>query len=481
MELFDATLGVAEWYSVLNWDCLPDMGSCHSFAAAGEQEEFLQRYVITGELRRFYGTILEKLKTKRIGQPVVLLKGDPGIGKTTFIYSLKSHVTNNEELNKKYVFYACHANSIDTDDWEHEVVHHTKQALKEYYLSCNQKDLYRKLCGDDGDNISGKRRQISKLKTCMAGSEHRFRFEKTLVFVLDNVDTVTNHKRVVDAFQLINLILEPGIIKKWFVVRPETINRYPSSERNRLESFVSDHLTVPSVSLYEVAKKRVQNTTGNKKGKINPFSAELCNDIVLPFCKGNTRRGLSVLEAILRDTAPKGFVNKNADERVIQNYIRKNAMLTMYKEGLVRDLHGVEYSTKSLETPMAYDLLCLAKFSSNERTLRAMLYKAIERRNSNVNYEITGRDNKFIIHDHEFDKLLNLLAESGLIFRDKRSEVTTLTALGAAHIDIATPKYYMQICKKHGSSTRTDSYWRASAVDISHASIAKNFSTSPII
>ena len=92
MDVFDSELGVAEWFSVLNWECLPDFGPCHSYAATGQVEKFLKRYVINKELERFCGTILEKLKSNRAGQPMVVLEGDPGVGKTTLIYLSLIHI-----------------------------------------------------------------------------------------------------------------------------------------------------------------------------------------------------------------------------------------------------------------------------------------------------------------------------------------------------------------------------------------------------
>jgi len=481
MEIFDESYGISEWFDVLKWKCLPDMGPCHQFAASGEQQEFLQRYVVTPELQKFCGSILEKLKTKRIGQPVVMLKGDPGVGKTTMIYSLKSYLTNNPELCRMYSLYACHANNIDLDDWEHEVLYHAKQALKEHFFACKQGRLFNRICSDDeGSSDVDLRRQINRLKTCMAGDKYRNRFELTLIFVLDNVDTVTDSNRVLDAFELLNKVLEPAIIKKWFVVRPETIANYNSKQKKRLESFVSSQLTMPKTSLYEIAKKRVLNTTGDGSNKSNPFGKELCDEIILPFCKGNLRKGLSVLESLLLNTEPKGFKEKMTSEKVIQNYLRKNIVKTLYNEGLINNLHDIRYGVNALESPMAYDLLCLTKYSNQKNILLAMLYDATERRNKQTGYIVTGRDNKFTIYDHEFEKLIKSLKESELVSTDQANNVN-LTSLGHAHINISTASYYASLSKEQGTSLRSDTYWEVASVDVSHAAIARNHSTSPII
>ena len=158
MNLFDSNVGISEWYSVLNWDFLPDFGPCHHHAASGEIEEFMQRYVMTDELKRFCGTISEKLESRRIGQPVVMLEGNPGLGKTTLIYSLSAHVTSSSSLNQSYVFYACHANNIDNEGWEYEVLYHIKQALKQLFNSCSQKSLYNKICTNENDCVNGLRK-----------------------------------------------------------------------------------------------------------------------------------------------------------------------------------------------------------------------------------------------------------------------------------------------------------------------------------
>lgn len=480
MQLFDADYGIAEWLPVLNWEKIPDLGPCHNYAASGEEEEFLHRYVITEELRNFCGTLLLKLKTKRIGHPVVMLEGDPGIGKTTLVYALKAHVTNDAELNSAYTFYACHANCIDNPDWEREILYHSKQALKALFSSCNQLKLLNQICADESDDVDGLRVQINRLKTCIAGEKHRNKFKKTLVFVLDNVDTVTDSERVIEAFELINKILEPSIIKKWIVVRPETVRNYSIKQKKRIESFISDHLTMPRVSLFDVVKKRISKTTGNKSKKINPFGPDLCDELVLPLCNGNLRKGLSVLEAVLRDTPPKGFADRKTDKKIIRNYLRKCIVPVLFKENLLVNLHDIRYSIKSMEAPMAYDLLCLTKYSSQQRHLLSMLYDAIDRRNKSLSYSITGRENKYTIYDHDLDNLLTLLSQDGLVIWDKRQETVILTALGNAHINIATQSYYAQLCEELGAALRSSTYWAAAEVDVSHASVAKAFSTTPL-
>lgn len=481
-EIFDSNVGISEWYPVLNWECLPDMGPCHSYAASGEIDQFKQRYLVEGDLERFYGTVLDKLRHNRATQAVVLIKGDPGIGKTTFIYSLVAHTTSNKILNEKYVIYACHANNIQGNNWEHEVLYHAKKALKVLFMECNQMERFDTICCKHDDGDEGLRQQVRCLKTCVSDSEHRAKFTKTLIFVLDNVDSVTESERVLDAFELVNNVLEPGIIKKWFVVRQETLTaKYTKTQRERLFSFVADQLAFPKVNLFDVAKKRINNTTGAGENKINPFSKEMCDEVVLPFCNGNLRDGLSVLEAILRNVSPKGFAGRNTDESVIQNYIRKGMAKTLAERELLVNLHLAKYRVIEIESPIIYDLLCFVPYTNEKRKLLALLYEATEMRNKYSAYCITGRERKLIIQDHEITKAFEILDKENLVIWNKNEGYIQLTKLGNAHIKVASQKYYVDICRDLASHTRSETYWKVASINISHASIARKFGTSKII
>lgn len=477
---FDDGVGVSEWFSVLGWGKLPDMGPCHSLAASGEVEKFRRRYLITDDLQRFYVNILTRLKSHRVGQPVVLLKGEPGIGKTTLVYTLKAHLTDNEELNSNYFMYACHANYLDNDDWELDVLEHSRNALRDYFYACGQKKLFDKICGDDdGSQARDLKRQVNRLKTCVMGDKDRGKFKLTLIFVLDNVDTVSDGDRILDAFELINKILEPARFKKWFVVRPNTFSGYNKKKKARLESFVSHTLIMPKVSLFEVAEKRIMQTTGSKKNIKNPFDKALCDEIILTFCEGSIRKGLSVLESLLLNTEAKGFAGKSVSEKVIQNYLRKNIVRILYNEDLLINLHSMNFSAKALESPMAYDLLCFTRFSSDHGTLLSMLYDSTERRNRSTEYSITGRDNKFTIYDHEFGKLVSSLKESKLVNITDDGKVV-ITPLGLAHVTVSSPVYYAKVSSEQVFCIRTKLYWKAAAIDVSHSAIATRHSTSAI-
>lgn len=480
-EMFDRNQGVSEWFDILNWDMLPDMGACHPFAAAGKLSEFERRFVMTDELGKFSGTLAEKFESDRATQPIVALVGVPGIGKTTFIYLLSSFIHSNNELKDKYTFYPFQANKICNVNWKYEVYSAIKSALRLHFGTTGNKNAFNAICEAGPDTEKGLEVQLNELKTYL--TDNRQKFKKTLIFVLDNVDTVNESSRVLEAFNLINTVLEPAIIKKWFVVRPETIESYSNEEKERFNSFNADRLVLPQVSLYEVVCKRVINTTVNhdsNKKILNPFDKELCNTIIQPLCKGNLRRGLSVVESLIRDTSPKEF-SKSTDETVLQNYLRKSVVPVLFNQDLLVNLHSIKYSSKTLETPMAYDLLCLTRYASEINLLGALLFEATERRNKQKGYGITGRENKFTIRDHEVVHILKKLHDDGLVIYKNEEQEVILTQLGNAHINIATPKFFAEVCKTYGNSIRTQEYWEASAVSLAYSSLGRLLSTSKII
>ena len=96
------------WYPILRWSRLPNFGNCHTLQ---DLEEFGKNYKETYDINRFRRNLLENL-TGQFEQINIRILGNPGSGKTTFIYSLLKAISENgnKGILDKYVFYIFHVN-----------------------------------------------------------------------------------------------------------------------------------------------------------------------------------------------------------------------------------------------------------------------------------------------------------------------------------------------------------------------------------
>lgn len=476
-----STLSV--WMDLLNWECWPDFGNCHELVATGELEEFYQRYLVSSELQDFSNNLAFKLKNKKNNSSSwVLISGNPGIGKTTFLYALIAHVEIDPALREKYVFSVCHANNVSGENWKLEIFRHVKRALKKLYIECSQTDAFDRICCSGDDSESSLDTQIRDLKNFMFKEGNKNFFPKTLVFVVDNVDTVMDEERIISSFELINTIIEPSGIKKWIAIRPETLSRYSKPGRVRMKSFVRENMNMPVISFYDVVCKRIDNSSGGNDNPLNPFNKELCDEFIFPLCDENMRKSFDVLEKILEFVPPKGFAGKTInDSSVIANYFRNRLTRTLNEAGELVDLHKQVYRTKEIESPIIYDLLKLVPFSASSNALFAMLHDATARRNTVIGYKITGRDSTFKISATEFKESLRILNDLNMIRWDQTEDTITITQKGNALCNLATAQHYAEVCKENPDTNRSSIYWEAANVDVSHAALVRNFATSRII
>ncbi len=474
--LFDEEVGVTEWFKLLGWISYPDLGNCHSLLTEGRTKEFDLRYYSSDELKEFASNLKLKLQHTSAAGTMMLVQGNPGIGKTTFLFTLLDHATKDKQLNAQYKFYICHANNAKGENWRYQILEKIKESLFELYEESEQGNVFDRLCCEIVDSEQGLAAQVLELKNYVFNPANKGKFSRTLVFILDNIDTIDDANRLMDIFEFINSTIEPGGIKKWLIVRPETLEKFTSKQLTRIDSFVTNHEELPLVSLHKVIEKRILNTTGSSDfKKINPFSKELCDELILPVCDGSIRAGMDVLAKLLELRKPKGFsVTGGQSERALQTYIRTGVTAALYVTKKIPDLHKSKFRVTSLETPLVFDLLNLINFASNPTRLKGLLHTATERRNQHTRYLVSGRTRTFTIQPSEFNEAIRILIENKLVYSN--SDRVFLTEKGKSFINLATPIHYAGVCRDRNAD-RSDNYWQIASVDVTYSSVVTEFTT----
>ncbi len=88
---------ISDWYPVLNWSKLPNFGSCHTKQCV---TEFTNSYYRDEKIVTLYQNICQTLSAD-YASANVRISGDPGAGKTSFLYAIKNIVI----IPKQLVFY----------------------------------------------------------------------------------------------------------------------------------------------------------------------------------------------------------------------------------------------------------------------------------------------------------------------------------------------------------------------------------------
>ena len=456
---------ISSWYEILAWKELPNFGHFHT---DGSVDNYKRNYYVSNEILALYKNLLETMKN-RFNSANIRLTGDPGSGKTSFIYSLIEQAKlKKDALFNNFVFYNFHINRADGVNFEDEIKFHIKEAWKQYFTMCGLSDDYQRI------RQQGLHRKDMINRLTEVFREKKSVFTKILIFIIDDVDLLEEEKvdTVVDA---VMKHLEVASVKKWIVLRDVTFENYGASVKAKIEQFFPDPFKFPTISLYELIDFRIKNTSGttkspNKNGK-NPFSKHLCDDIVLPMCEGNMREGLSLLKTVLEDYPPKK-IEKNIDITFVINYLEKASINTFLKSGKLINLHVGAYRSTFL--PLSIDILNCALYHSSYNIVYAAVNSASQERNAKAGSIVTGMDKILKIREEDFKHSLDKLAEFRLVKLHGKKRIE-LTERGRIHAVYSSRDHYFNTCKDKIKYIVDDKlYWRLSGLTLNHERIVRD-------
>lgn len=174
---------IESWFPILNWDKLPNLGSCHTI---NNYRDFLRNYFVSYEIDKFKKNLFATL-TGEFEIPNMKIMGRPGCGKTSFIYYLLKSAANEKNiLLSKYFFYIFHANRAAGAVTEDVIVHYILEAWGEYYSACGNGDIFSRI---NRQNVSAKEK-LNKLTDFF--KKRRGEFGKILIFVIDDADLLSD-------------------------------------------------------------------------------------------------------------------------------------------------------------------------------------------------------------------------------------------------------------------------------------------------
>ncbi|MCA3928879.1 LYR motif-containing protein [Vibrio vulnificus] len=457
---------ISDWYPVLNWSKLPNFGSCHTKQCV---TEFTNSYYRDEKIVTLYQNICQTLSAD-YASANVRISGDPGAGKTSFLYAIKKYSDNPEAVSvlSNFYFYILHINKVDDigteSKYKDEIIYHVKRAWKEFYISCGQKDNYSRFKHQDLDDKA----LVNKLSDYY--KNHKADFSKILVFVVDDVDLLPG-EHVGTIVDLVLKNIEIGSVKKWLVIRKTTFDNYSAATKKKIEQFFPDPYQYPSISLYDIANYRVRNTSNSDDPKM-PFSKEMCDQIVMLICEGNIREGLSLLKSVLEENFP-GNMPSSSGEEFIQNYLDKCVVRTLSSSQKLIDLHAKLFRVSHF--PIAIDILSCAIHHTSIDLVFGGVNDCLLKRNINSGYLVGKKDKTFKLKPSDFDFVLNRLVEHGLIEKIQKDRIR-ITEKGLITAHFCNGEYYYDYCySKNNLHFEGDTYWQLAKRTLNHKEIMDTY------
>jgi DNA polymerase III delta prime subunit len=252
-----------KWKQVLNWNVIPEFKSIHSL----QEDRFLGCYYVPETVNEFTDKIKNSL-IEGYGFNHKTIVGEPGCGKTTFIYFLKSKLK--AEQSKLHIEILHIQRMVARDDYKEVIEERVFKILKQYFISNSLSQEFESITKD----CNNRKIAINNIEDYII--DNKLRFPKRLIIVIDDVDE-TKEDIVDKSLRYFYSLVECEQISKWLIARATTLDNYSEGLINFIETKFPQRLVFPKVDLYGVINTRIKHD--NPDGT-NPFIPELCHSII---------------------------------------------------------------------------------------------------------------------------------------------------------------------------------------------------------
>lgn len=316
-----------KWKSLLNWNSVPPFGTIHKLSP----EKFEEYYYLPDRVKEVVDTIYFSLEEK-YGNTNTLIIGEPGSGKTTFLYYLVKRLAEHSAILSQYSFSILHINRFSsTSDAEKVIEHRVLGILQSYFAANDLIDIFNKLTGDD----TILREKINRIEDFIILEKDRFK--KQLIIIIDDIDE-TDEVDVERNLKYLFGLLECEQIPKWLVVRNTSLDHYKRDFISFIETKFGRSIAFPRVDLYGVLNQRIM--AANPKGT-NPYLQPLCAMMVQVF-NNDLRRAVANAAAFLEHLSAPAENNYSAE--FIYNYFAKSFTRVMVAINIFPNIYRDSYS-----------------------------------------------------------------------------------------------------------------------------------------
>ena len=202
---------LSDWNEYFGTKHRPNFGDVHTKYG---QPDFEKEYFWSPSLVEFQNRVLDTL-TGNFEMLNMLITGNPGVGKTSFLYSLRHKLeTDPGNGHVLKIFHSNRARGFNNpSEAEERVQEEICEAWRLLYESTGHTLTFKQLTGS-GNSL---RKRLNDLSDFYL--KNKSKFNKILVFAVDDVDLLDQ----TELLQIVKFVignLEIKSVKKWFFVRP---------------------------------------------------------------------------------------------------------------------------------------------------------------------------------------------------------------------------------------------------------------------
>lgn len=332
-------MSVTDWKEVLGWSSVPMFGEIHKL----EARELKASYYLPANVLEVVTIIKNSLK-EGFGFTNKRIIGEPGAGKTTFIYYIKKCLSTGEPGFRDYSFHILHLNRLRAIDHIEDLVEkRTLKLLADYFEENGLSQEYHTLLKEEPQ----RKEQINKLEDFILYEERRFK--RKLIVLVDDIDE-TEESDVEVALRYFYGLLECHHICKWLIVRNTTLDHYKKDFLGFIDTKFGQSIKFPRVDLHGILATRIKAL--NPKGG-NPFTQDICGRLVEIF-NLDLRQACAAVPSFLEQVSP--LPSGTYSDSFIGQYFGKNFSRVMTASQVFPNIY---YSSQLRYIPLEKDVLCV--------------------------------------------------------------------------------------------------------------------------
>lgn len=434
--------------------------------------DFEKEYLWSEPLKEFHYRLLDTL-TGTFEMLNVLITGNPGIGKTSFLYFLRHRFEASPD--QKYVLKIFHTNHARGHSKDSDVEERVQKEILEGWEALYNKNGHDVTFGQITNAGHSLRKTLNELSDYYL--RNKSKFSSMLILAVDDVDLLDKDE-LVKIVKYVCSNIEAKSAKKWFFVRPQTYRNYDEKTKDFLQGFFPDIRELPRTRLHDIVKHRIAAVSKDEVSR-SPFSPHLCAYIE-ELVDHNIRRAFPALERILCEISRPA--KSETAEEVVRNYVDRAAIRSLIGQSLIPDIHSPDFRTVSFPLPL--DLLRFLLYSADLAILKPCLDIAVKERYQRsrpqglkrVSTDIQTRKKPSpYVRDVDLSFTLDELVKAQLV--EKRGPAYRLTSRGKVVALFSAQPYFLEqsITKTPEQINYDEDYVRLADIKIDHQGIAETF------
>lgn len=349
-----------KWVGMLNWSKIPEFGPIHKL----DDDRFSGCYYLPETVAEVVDRIAFSID-KDYGFTNKTIVGEPGSGKTTFVYFLKQFLLKNGHENNFHIEILHLQRLVDEKEYKSVVEKRTLKILKAYFYANAQGRHHENIL--KGETIS--KEIVNKLEDFIMAN--RPLFKKKLIIIVDDIDE-TPEEIVEGCVRYLYSLLECDQVAKWLVLRATTLDHYNGQFLDWITTKFPHRIRFPRVDLHGILDKRI---THDNPGGDNPFIPDLCHLMITTF--GNDLRAAVHNSLSFLDLLPPPDTVKN-NPKFVGQYFKMNFTKVMSQIGIFPNIYADSIShTVPLEKDVFLILSAHNRFEGGDLARLLKHYKNI--------------------------------------------------------------------------------------------------------